>query len=340
MAKTPPKTAAKKPAGNSAKKPAATRGTPPPKPGRPQLRLPTPKTAAGKKVDPLRLQKVEAAAVEATRERHQQGGDATVDRRHLQRYPIDDSIRDVKPHNWATADRQLLEPDEDAHSEFTSTDPWRVLRIMGEYVDGFDKMASITRGVSIFGSARTTPDDPHYAAAVETARLLAHSGFDVITGGGPGIMEAANRGAVLGGGRSFGCNIELPFEQQANPFVTHHIDFRYFAVRKTMFVKYSQAFIIFPGGYGTFDEMFEALTLIQTGKISNFPVILFGKAYWAGLIRWLRSQVVAHGKISEADLDLLILTDDPREAVQAVLQACGWPALPPLDAPNGNGQNG
>jgi hypothetical protein len=223
MAKTPPKTAAKKPAGNSAKKPAATRGTPPPKPGRPQLRLPTPKTAAGKKVDPLRLQKVEAAAVEATRERHQQGGDATVDRRHLQRYPIDDSIRDVKPHNWATADRQLLEPDEDAHSEFTSTDPWRVLRIMGEYVDGFDKMASITRGVSIFGSARTTPDDPHYAAAVETARLLAYSGFDVITGGGPGIMEAANRGAVLGGGRSFGCNIELPFEQQANPFVTHHI---------------------------------------------------------------------------------------------------------------------
>jgi uncharacterized protein (TIGR00730 family) len=352
MAKTPQrKTAAKKPAARPTKKvvvtpkktaatPKKPRSTPPPKPGQPPLRLPTPKTVSGKKVDPQRLQKVEAAAVEASRERHQQGGDASLDRRHLKRYPIDDAIRDVQSHNWATADRQLLKPDDDVHTEFTSTDPWRVLRIMGEYVDGFDKMASITRGVSIFGSARTTPDDPHYAAAVETARLLAYSGFDVITGGGPGIMEAANRGAVLGGGRSFGCNIELPFEQHANPFVTHHINFRYFAVRKTMFVKYSQAFIIFPGGYGTFDEMFEALTLIQTGKISNFPVILFGKAYWAGLIRWLRAQVVANGKISEADLDLLILTDDPREAAQAVLHACGWPALPPLDLPNGNGQKG
>src|SRR5690606_31045621 len=142
------------------------------KPGRPPLRLPTPKTAAGKKLDPQRLQKAEAAAVEATRERHQQGGDQALNRRHAKRYPIDDAIRDVRAHHWAPADRQLLKPDEDTSSEFTSTDPWRVLRIMGEYVDGFDKMASITRGVSIFGSARTTPDDPHYAAAVETARLL------------------------------------------------------------------------------------------------------------------------------------------------------------------------
>ena len=163
----------------------------------------------------------------------------------------------------------------------------------------------------------------------------------VITGAGPGIMRACQEGA--GREQSFGVNIRLPFEQGANEFIHNDpklVTFRYFFTRKLMFLSQSEAVALFPGGFGTMDEGFEALTLIQTGKISNFPVILFGKAYWAGLVRWLRSQVVAHGKISEADLDLLILTDDPREAAQAVLQACGWPALPPLDVRNGNGQNG
>jgi uncharacterized protein (TIGR00730 family) len=160
-----------------------------------------------------------------------------------------------------------------------------------------------------------------YNAAVETGRLLAEAGFTVITGAGPGIMEAGNKGAKEGNGLSVGCNIELPFEQGANPYVDTLVNFRYFFVRKTMFVKYSNAFIIFPGGFGTLDEMFEAITLIQTGKIYQFPVILFGRAYWAGLVRWLQSRVLLERKISPGDLDLMILTDDPREAVAAVVQA-------------------
>jgi hypothetical protein len=173
--------------------------------------------------------------------------------------------------------------------------------------------------VTIFGSARTGPDDPHYQAAEETARLLAAAGFDIVTGAGPGIMEAANKGAKIGGGRSIGCNIELPFEQGANPYVDTLINFRYFFVRKTMFIKYSHAFVIFPGGFGTFDELFEALTLIQTGKIHQFPLILFGTHYWAGLVRWLRSRVLLEQKISPGDMDLMLITDDPKEAAQAVI---------------------
>ena len=160
-----------------------------------------------------------------------------------------------------------------------------------------------------------------YAAAQEVARLLADAGFGVITGAGPGIMEAANKGASLAGGRSIGCNIELPFEQGANPYVDTLVNFRYFFVRKTMFIKYSFAFIIFPGGFGTLDELFEAITLIQTGKIYQFPVILVGRHYWAGLLRWLQSRVLAERKISPGDLDLVILTDDPAEAAQAVISA-------------------
>jgi hypothetical protein len=175
--------------------------------------------------------------------------------------------------------------------------------------------------VAIFGSARTSPDDPHYAAVMETARLLARAGFAIITGGGPGITEAANRGACLGKGRSIGCNIELPFEQQVNPYVQTLINFRYFFVRKTMFIKYSVAFVIFPGGFGTLDELFEALTLSQTGKISQFPVILFGRAYWSGLIDWLRERVLGAKKISAADLDLMLITDDPVEAAAAIVAA-------------------
>ena len=201
------------------------------------------------------------------------------------------------------------------------SDPWRVLRIMGEFVWGFDNLADVRDGVSIFGSARTKPDDPQYAAAVETARLLAKAGIPVITGGGPGIMEAANRGCLEGQGLSIGCNIELPFEQGSNRFLTRSLNFKFFFVRKTMFVKYATAFIVFPGGYGTLDELFEALTLIQTGKVKDFPVILFGTDYWRGLVEWLKSTVVAEGKIDARDLVLFKVTDDPAEATRLVIEA-------------------
>lgn len=208
-----------------------------------------------------------------------------------------------------------------APTDFTHTDPWRVFRIMGEFVEGFDTLASLGPAVSIFGSARTLPDDPVYAAAEETARRLAKLGFAVITGGGPGIMEAANKGATEAGGESVGCNIELPFEQGLNAYVRTAIDFRYFFVRKTMFVKYAEGFIIFPGGFGTLDELFEALTLIQTGKVRNFPVVLFGSDYWAGLLDWLRERMLSEGKISPGDLDLMKVTDSPEEAVQIILDS-------------------
>ena len=195
------------------------------------------------------------------------------------------------------------------------------MRIMSEFIEGFDVLADVQKGVTIFGSARTGPDDPMYQASQETARLLAQAGFSILTGAGPGIMEAANKGAQSGGGRSIGCNIELPFEQGANPYVDTLINFRYFFVRKTMFIKYSNAFIIFPGGFGTLDELFEALTLIQTGKIYHFPVILFGRHYWAALVRWLHTRVLGERKISAGDLDLMLLTDDPQEAVDAVIEA-------------------
>ena len=204
---------------------------------------------------------------------------------------------------------------------FTREDPWRVMRIMGEFIEGFDKLADLEKAVTVFGSARTPPEDPQYKAAVEVGKLLAQREFAVITGAGPGIMEAANKGARLGGGRSVGCNIELPFEQGANPYIDTLVNFRYFFVRKTMFIKYSAAFIIFPGGFGTLDEMFEAVTLIQTGKISQFPVVLFGTHYWAGLFRWLQSRVLSEKKISAGDIDLMTLTDDPAEAVEVVAAA-------------------
>jgi uncharacterized protein (TIGR00730 family) len=218
-----------------------------------------------------------------------------------------------------TQDEQLLEsPKQD---EFTHTDTWRVFRIMGEFVEGFDDLATISRGVSIFGSARTQPDNPQYKAAQETAALLTRAGFAVITGGGPGIMEAANRGAFEAGGISIGCNIELPFEQKPNPYLTRSLTFKYFFVRKTMFVKYSTAFIIFPGGFGTLDELFESLTLIQTRKIRNFPVILYGKDYWSGMLEWVKGPMLAEGKISEEDMRRLHLTDSPAEVVEIVVRS-------------------
>jgi uncharacterized protein (TIGR00730 family) len=218
-----------------------------------------------------------------------------------------------------TQDEQLLETPK--YDEFTHTDTWRVFRIMGEFVEGFDDLATITRGVAVFGSARTRPDNPQYKAAQETAALLARAGFAVITGGGPGIMEAANRGAFEAGGISIGCNIELPFEQKANPYLTRSLTFKYFFVRKTMFVKYSTAFVIFPGGFGTLDELFEALTLIQTRKIRNFPVVLFGSAYWGGMMKWVGELMLTEGKITETDLRLLHLTDSPEEAVEIVVNS-------------------
>src|SRR6266436_5474723 len=215
-----------------------------------------------------------------------------------------------------TQDEQLLESPR--LDEFTHTDTWRVFRIMGEFVTGFDELATLTRGVSIFGSARTKADDPDYGAAQETAALLARAGFAVITGGGPGLMEAANRGAFEAGGLSIGCNIELPFEQQSNRYTNLSIDFRYFFVRKTMFVKYSNGFAIFPGGFGTLDELFEALTLVQTRKIHNFPVVLYGSEYWQEMLDWLRGRMLSDGKIVEDDFRRLHVTDSAEEIVSVV----------------------
>ena len=220
------------------------------------------------------------------------------------------------PH--ATEDERLLESVEDIRT--IGKDAWRVFRIMGEFVEGFEEMAEIGPAVSVFGSARTSPDDPVYRKCVETTRLLGEAGYSIITGGGPGIMEAANRGARLAGAKSVGCNIELPFEQRSNDFLDVSIDFRYFFVRKTMFVKYASAFVIFPGGFGTLDELFEALTLIQTGKVHDFPIVLFGQGYWSGMLEWIRETVAAEGKILLSDMDLLYVTDEPAEAAEHIVR--------------------
>ena len=287
----------------------------------------TPRTATGKKSSPQVLAQATLTAQEGLRERTEAGHRAagrtppsenTPARQSGAARVIDDSIRSFT--GPITEDEKLLQASP-IKDDFRQTDTWRVMRIMGEFIEGFDNLAEIRKGVTIFGSARTHPEDPQYQAAQEVARLLAEAGFAIITGAGPGIMEAANKGAKDGGGRSIGCNIELPFEQGANPYVDTLVNFRYFFVRKTMFIKYANAFIIFPGGFGTLDEAFEALTLIQTGKIYQFPVVLFGRHYWAGLIRWLQSRVLGEGKISPGDLDLMLLTDDPQEAAQAVIQA-------------------
>jgi hypothetical protein len=234
-----------------------------------------------------------------------------------------DELRPSGPRRGPTQDEQLLVtplqvPD---RRQPISSDPWRVLRIMGEFVEGFDTLSAVRNGVTIFGSARTKPGDPMYESCVQTAHRLATEGFTVITGGGPGIMEAGNKGAREADGESIGLNIELPFEQGTNAFVDTAIHFRYFFVRKTMFVKYSMGFVVFPGGFGTMDELFEALTLIQTGKITHFPVVLFGSAYWQGLVAWLRDTMAAQHKIEPSDLDLFTVTDDPAVAVGALKAA-------------------
>ncbi|HEX8670803.1 MAG TPA: TIGR00730 family Rossman fold protein [Longimicrobium sp.] len=221
-----------------------------------------------------------------------------------------------------TEDERLLESPAQAPAragDFVHTDPWRVFRIMGEFVEGFDALANLGPAVTIFGSARVKPDHEQYALARETARLLGEASFTIITGGGPGIMEAANAGARDAKVMSVGCNIELPFEQHVNPYVDVAINFRYFFVRKTMFVKYAEAFVIFPGGFGTLDELFEALTLIQTRKVRDFPVILFGRAYWQGLLDWIQGTLLAEGKISPDDLKLMVVTDSPEEVARIIV---------------------
>jgi uncharacterized protein (TIGR00730 family) len=218
----------------------------------------------------------------------------------------------------ATEDEEFLKPPPRRMPDFVETDPWRTLRILSEFVEGFDALAGIGPAVTIFGSARIGEKSPDYELARTIARRLAESGFAIITGGGPGIMEAANRGCREGGGLSVGCNIELPHEQDANAYLDLMIDFRYFFVRKTMFVKYAEGFVVFPGGFGTLDELFEALTLIQTGKIDRFPVVLMGVRTWDGLLRWLREDAYVDGRIGDDDLGLVTITDDPDEAIAAI----------------------
>ncbi|MEP7105671.1 MAG: TIGR00730 family Rossman fold protein [Chloroflexota bacterium] len=227
----------------------------------------------------------------------------------------------IVPSARPPADRALLEeqvPFEDLEHH---ADPWRVLRIMSEFVEGFDALADLGPAITVFGSARVPADNPLYAMGEKLGAALAKRGVAVITGGGPGIMEAVNKGCKEAGGLSVGCNIELPHEQSLNPYVDLGIEFRYFFVRKTMFVKYARGFVIFPGGFGTLDELFESLTLAQTGKIDHFPVVLFGKSYWKGLLSWLNAETLARELVSAEDLKLLSVTDDPDEAAEIATRA-------------------
>lgn len=216
----------------------------------------------------------------------------------------------------STSDQRLLSRGDGA--SWLHDDPWRVMRIQSEFVEGFGALAEVGPAVSVFGSARTPAHSAEYALGVEVGRLLSAAGYAVITGGGPGIMEAANRGASEAGGLSVGLGIELPFEQGMNPYVDLGVNFRYFFARKTMFVKYSEGFVVLPGGFGTFDELFEALTLVQTHKVTSFPIVLVGSAYWRGLLDWVSGPVLDRGMISAVDLELIKVVDDAEEAVDIV----------------------
>lgn len=236
----------------------------------------------------------------------------------------DDRILHSASPGGPIADEELFERERPIRADaFHKTDPWRVLRIMGEFVEGFEKLGDVTDAVTIIGSARTSEGDPFYQATVRTARLLAEAGFPVITGGGPGIMEAGNKGAVEGKGLSIGVNIELPQEQDTNRYVRRKMFFRFFFVRKTMLAKYSRAVVAFPGGYGTLDELFEFLTLVQTGRKSPIPIVLFGTRYWNPLVRWLGDTVLREGKIDPTDLDLFHLADSPEAVVRIIVGARG-----------------
>ena len=218
----------------------------------------------------------------------------------------------------STFDQRLLESGAD--HEWQHADPWRVLRIQGEFVAGFDALSKLPKAVTVFGSARTTPEDASYQLGVEVGRKLAEHSYAVITGGGPGIMEAANRGAHEAGGLSVGLGIELPHEQGLNEYVDLGLNFRYFFARKTMFLKYSQAFICLPGGMGTMDEFFEVMCMVQTGKVTNYPIVLMGTEYWSGLLEWMDNTLAASGYINEGDRELFLLTDDPDEALSHIIQ--------------------
>jgi uncharacterized protein (TIGR00730 family) len=224
------------------------------------------------------------------------------------------------PKGRPPADRALLQP-QSIVAQDHQTDSWRVLRFIAEFVEGFDALAEIGTAVTCFGSARTRPDQPMYRLGMQVGAALAQRGVAVITGGGPGMMEAINRGCLEAGGLSVGCNIELPNEQALNDYVEVGIEFRHFFVRKMMFVKYARGFVIFPGGFGTLDELFEAVTLAQTGKIDHFPIVLFGSQYWSGLLGWLRANALEHGMVSEDDLTLIQVTDDPEEAADVATSA-------------------
>ena len=221
----------------------------------------------------------------------------------------------------STTDQRLLE--EGGNGHWVHSDPWRVMRIQSEFVEGFGALAELGPAISIFGSARLGEDDPYYRSTVEIAKGIVELGYAVITGGGPGIMEAGNRGAKEAGGVSVGLGIELPFEQGMNGYVDLGVDFRYFFARKTMFVKYSSGYVVMPGGFGTFDELFEALCLMQTHKIDLFPVVLVGRAYWQGLLDWLRTAVAEGGMINAVDIDLLRVVDTPEEALEVLREAVG-----------------
>jgi uncharacterized protein (TIGR00730 family) len=246
-------------------------------------------------------------------------GNGNHDRRRSGRVTYRPKASEMLTVHARTEDERLLASS--VRPAFLDSDPWRSLRILAEFVEGFDALAAVGKAVTIFGSARIHEDDPYYAKARELAGLLAKEGFAVITGGGPGIMEAANRGCHEAGGLSIGCNIELPHEQAVNPYVDLGVEFRYFFARKTMFVKYADGFAIFPGGFGTLDELFESVTLIQTGKIRHFPVVLVGTEYWAGLLDWIRKEAVGRGAVSPEDLDLVQVTDDMGEACRMLTTA-------------------
>ena len=217
----------------------------------------------------------------------------------------------------STADARLLNAP--PSSAFTHTDPWRVMRIQSEFVQGFDALSDIGPAISVFGSARTQPENRHYQTGMDVGRLLVEAGVAVITGGGPGSMEAANRGASEAGGLSIGLGIELPFEQGMNQWVGLGVDFRYFFARKTMFVKYAQGFVVLPGGLGTMDELFEAMVLVQTSKVTQFPIVLVDRAFWGPLLAWIKDTMVAEGLVSPGDLDIVQLADTPEEAVALVM---------------------
>ena len=234
-----------------------------------------------------------------------------------QRGPV--RLRREQVGDTTTTDQRLL--DSRGPTDWVHTDPWRVLRIQSEFVEGFGALAELGPAVSVFGSARTPRDHPEYALAEQLGAGLAQAGYAVITGGGPGVMEAANKGCCEAGGVSVGLGIELPFEQRMNDWVDVGMVFRYFFARKTMFVKYAQGFVVLPGGFGTLDELFEALTLVQTRKVTAFPVVLLGTAYWGGLVDWIQTNALTEGKISEADLQLVRVTDDVEEAIEAVVLA-------------------